>query len=95
MCVCMYIFYLRLRVRRKPLQAINKVRAIERIPTNTHTGALPEPHGGGLSDGFVCQGTGARDNANVAFFVDAAWHDADFALFLFEKCVCVCVRVYI
>src|SRR5581483_5379447 len=53
----------------------------DRVAADADAGGLAGADGGGLVHGFVGQGAGLRDHADLALFVDVAVHDADFALF--------------
>jgi len=69
-----------LRVLKEDTQAVDEVGAGEGVTTDTDHKGLAEPGLGGLVDGFVGQGTGARDDTDAAALVNEAWHDTDLAL---------------
>jgi len=50
------------------------------VAADADGGGLADAAGGELIDGLVGEGAGFRDDADVAFFVDAAGHDADLGL---------------
>mmetsp|Transcript_19604 Transcript_19604/g.51117 ORF Transcript_19604/g.51117 Transcript_19604/m.51117 type:complete len:310 (+) Transcript_19604:104-1033(+) len=71
---------LSLRVHDKALQAVHKVGAVEGVPPNAHHRGLPQPFHCGLEHSLVCQGAGARHDADLARCVDVTRHDPDLAL---------------
>lgn len=62
------------------LEAINEVRAVERITSDTDAESLTESGLGSLMDGFVGESTRSRDNADLSPLVDVTGHDTDLAL---------------
>ena len=67
------------RVVQEDLEAVNKVRARERVAADTNAEGLSQPGFGGLVDGLVGQGARTRHDADDALFVDVAGHDAELA----------------
>ena len=61
-------------------QAVDKVGSGEWVTANADDERLTETALRGLVNGFVGKGSGARDDANAAAFVDESWHDTDLAL---------------
>ncbi len=53
--------------------------AVDWVAADAYAGALADAELGELVDGFVGEGAGAGDDADVAFFVDVAGGDADAA----------------
>ena len=52
-------------------------RTVDRVTADADGGRLAEAEFGQLTDGFVGQRAGARDDADAALLVDVARHDAD------------------
>src|SRR5437899_1216817 len=71
---------MRLGVAVTGLEDVDEIGAVDRIAADPHASALPHAEPGQLVDGFVGQGTGTRDHADVARLVDVTGHDADLAL---------------
>src|SRR5918992_5241603 len=69
-----------LRVLFKQLKTIDEIHAMDRIAPDPHTGTLPQSALGGLMDGFIGERARARDDADTAWLMDIAGHDADLAL---------------
>lgn len=61
-------------------ETVDKVGTVERVTTDTNAQGLTETDLGGLVDSFVGQGTGTRNDTNLATLVDVAGHDTNFAL---------------
>src|SRR5260363_181097 len=55
-------------------------QAIDWIAADADRRGLTQAKRGQLRNGFIRERTGTRDDANPAFFVDMAWHDADLEL---------------
>src|SRR5882757_1523413 len=68
-----------LRVRFEQFQHIDEIHAADGIAADSHAGALSQAIVGGLKHRFVGQRARARDDADPAFLVNEARHDADFA----------------
>ena len=62
------------------MEAVDEVGSGERVAADADDEGLAEAGLGGLVDGFVCEGSGAGDDADAAALVDVAGHDADLAL---------------
>ena len=60
-------------------QDIGVIGAVDGVATDSDASALAEATSGQLPDGFVGERAAPRDDADVAFFVDVAWSDADAA----------------
>ncbi|SPO56510.1 exported protein of unknown function [Pseudomonas sp. JV551A1] len=69
-----------LRVFLEQLQDVDEVGARDRVTTDADAGRLAEAGVGGLLHSFVGQGAGTRNDTDLAWQVDMAWHDADLAL---------------
>jgi hypothetical protein len=54
-------------------------RAVDRIAADADAGGLADAAAGQLPDGLVSQRAAARNDADVAFFVNVAGRDADAA----------------
>lgn len=54
--------------------------AYDRVTADADTGGLAHAHLGDLPDGFVSQCSRTGNDTDLAWFVDVAWHDADFTL---------------
>ena len=61
-------------------QYVTVFEAVDGVAADADAGGLAQAHVGDLLDGFVGEGAGAGDDADVAFAVDVAGHDADFDL---------------
>jgi hypothetical protein len=57
----------------------DKFSAFNRITTDANGCRLTETGVGGLENGFIREGAGARYNADIAFGKDVAGHNSDFA----------------
>jgi hypothetical protein len=64
----------------KALQAVNEIRAVDRVAADADAGALAQPGVGDLVDGLIGERAAAADDADAARRVDVAGHDADLAL---------------
>src|SRR5579859_742690 len=69
----------RLRIFVEKLERIQEVRADNGVATNPDGRGLSDAALRELEDRFVGQGAGARDDADIAFLVNMAGHDADLA----------------
>lgn len=63
-------------------QAVNEVRAGERITTDSNNKGLAEPGLSSLVHGLVGKGSRARNDANATALVDKSRHDTNFTLAL-------------
>lgn len=70
----------RLLILEEDLEAVDEVGAAEGVAADADDEGLAEAGLGGLVDGLVRQGAGARDDADAAALVNEAGHDADLAL---------------
>ncbi len=68
-----------LRIVLEPGNHIDKAHAMDGVTANAHACGLTQAVVGGLEDRLIGQGPGARHNADLARFVNMAWHDADLA----------------
>lgn len=66
-------------------QAVNEVRAGERITTDSNNKGLAEPGLSSLVHGLVGKGSRARNDANATALVDKSRHDTNFTLALRTK----------
>ena len=71
---------LRLVIGLEALQAGDEVHALNGVTADADAGALAQAGMGGLEHRLVGQGPGAGDDADLAWLMDVAGHDADFAL---------------
>ncbi|KAJ5576061.1 hypothetical protein N7535_002987 [Penicillium sp. DV-2018c] len=71
-----------LGVLEEDLEAVDEVGAGEGVTANTDDEGLTEAGHGGLVNGLVGQGAGARDDTDTAALVDETGHDTDLALTL-------------
>jgi hypothetical protein len=71
---------IRLRILNKDIQAVNEIRATERITSNTHNKGLAQSSLRSLVHGLVSERARARHDADATALVDEAGHDADLAL---------------
>src|SRR5205807_1694477 len=69
----------RFGVRIEKLDDIKVRRAVHGVATDADTGALADAAGGELPDRFIGQCPAARDDADVALFVDVTGCNADAA----------------
>src|SRR6516165_2881328 len=66
-------------VGEKHLEDLDEVRAVDRVAADPDTARLPQANRRRLGDGFIGQGAGARDDADLPAPVDVPGHDADLA----------------
>ena len=61
----------------KAFADVDVLQTVDRVTTDADSRRLAEAEFGQLTDGFVGQRAGARNDADAAFLVDVARHDAD------------------
>src|SRR5882724_1692986 len=69
----------RLRIVFEACKHVDKIHAAYRIAADADARALTQADIRGLEDGLVRERAGTRDDADLAFLMNEARHDADFA----------------
>mmetsp|Transcript_52783 Transcript_52783/g.115792 ORF Transcript_52783/g.115792 Transcript_52783/m.115792 type:complete len:241 (-) Transcript_52783:344-1066(-) len=71
---------LSLRILQKPLQAVNEVGSVERIPSDADTCGLSQSGHGCLMHRLVGESSRSADHTDLSLLMDVARHNSDLAL---------------
>src|SRR5262249_40527832 len=71
---------MRIRVFVEQADCVNEIRADDRISTNTNASRLADFSPRELAHRFISQRSASRNDSDISFKMNMAWHDSDFAL---------------